>query len=315
MTWIALVVCLFVSFVFSGIEAGVLSLNRVRLRHRLKLDDPAARKLSALIARPERLLVTVLLVTNFMNICAVMLVTQACVHAWGKSGYGIALLIALPFYLLVLEMLPKSLFRRFPYRALAAFSEPLRIADLLLSPALSLGGQIMRLVPRRPAEKKLFVAREEFKYLTFESERQGTLGPLERGMIHSVIDFRTVRARDVMVPWEKTRVLSADATVEELLAFCRETQIDRVPILSAENEIVGLVNTFEVLLDRTVRTSVRAYARRIISVAPDEEANSVLRKLRAARITLAAVVSANRQPLGIVSMEELMARLVRPSVV
>ena len=96
MTWFAVALCLLVAFMFSGIEAGILSVNRVRLRHRLKINDPAATKLSALLANPERLLVTVLIVTNFMNICAVLLVTQECVRMWGKNGYFFALVIWLP---------------------------------------------------------------------------------------------------------------------------------------------------------------------------------------------------------------------------
>ena len=76
MTALALAFCLVTSFLFSGTEAGILSLNRVRLRHRLKMNDRAARKLQRLVSHPERMLVTVLLVTNLMNICAILLVTQ-----------------------------------------------------------------------------------------------------------------------------------------------------------------------------------------------------------------------------------------------
>ena len=68
MIWLAVVLCALVSFVFSGVEAGILSVNRVRLKHRLKQGDRAARKLNRMLARPDRLLVTVLVVTNLMNI-------------------------------------------------------------------------------------------------------------------------------------------------------------------------------------------------------------------------------------------------------
>src|SRR5215210_2822641 len=252
--WVAVVACLLISFTFSGIEAGILSVNRVRLRHRLKLNDPAAQKLQALLARPERLLVTVLIVTNFMNICAMLLSARACVQLWGKWGYIVALLIAFPVYLLGLEVLPKSLFRRFPYRALATVAELLRITDLLLSPALEVGALVAKLVwkRRRPEERKLFVAREDFKYLTIESERQGALGKDERAMIHNIVDFRSVRARDVMVPMEKVTTIRADAGVVELLRLCRETNVDRLPVISSDGRITGLVVIFEVLLDRSI---------------------------------------------------------------
>jgi putative hemolysin len=314
MIWFAVALCLSISFMFSGIESGILSVNRVRLRHRLKMNDPAANKLHSLLARPERLLVTVLLVTNFMNICALLFVARECVHAWGEIGYLIALAFALPVYLIGIELLPKSLFRRFPYRALAALSEPLRIADLLLSPVLAIGAQVLRFVPRKQ-EKKLFVAREDFKYLTFESERQGALTKVEREMIHNVVDFRAVKARDVMVPMEKVRTIRAAASVNELFAFCRASNLDRVPVISDKGEITGLVNVFEVLVDRTARDTVSAYARRLVTVSPDEEAYNIIRKLRAARITLAAVVGSNSQSLGIVSSEDLISKLVKVAVI
>src|SRR6188474_1318457 len=134
MVWIAISACLLCSFIFSGIEAGILSVSRVRLRHRVKMRDRAAIKLTRLLANPERLLVTVIVVTNLMNITAIALSTQELARHYGVRGYWIALAIFLPTNLFLLEVLPKSLFRRFPYRALAMLAEPLRLADLLLAP-------------------------------------------------------------------------------------------------------------------------------------------------------------------------------------
>ena len=116
MNWTAIALCLLVSFVFAGLEAGILSVNRVRLKHRVKLRDRAALRLET----PARLLVTVLIVTNLMNITAIVLTTQGLVRHFGIGGYFVSLVISLPVYLIGLELLPKSLFRRFPYRALAA---------------------------------------------------------------------------------------------------------------------------------------------------------------------------------------------------
>ncbi|HEX5175400.1 MAG TPA: DUF21 domain-containing protein, partial [Chthoniobacteraceae bacterium] len=130
MTWFAVGICAVVSFIFSGIEAGILSVNRVRLKHRVKLRDAAALSLDRLLSEPERLLVTVLVVTNLMNIFALTLATQELVRYFGTAGYVLGGIVALPIYYVGLELLPKSLFRRFPYRALAALAGLLRVADL-----------------------------------------------------------------------------------------------------------------------------------------------------------------------------------------
>jgi len=314
MTALALAICLVTSFLFSGTEAGILSLNRVRLRHRLKLNDPAARKLQRLVSHPERMLVTVLLVTNLMNICAILLITRACVRAWGAPGYLVAGAICLPLCQFCLELLPKSLFRRFPYRSLAALSDVLRLADLLLSPVLALGGLILRLAPRKPEERKLFAAREDFKYLTIESERQGTLLPVEREMIHNVMDLGSAKARDVMVPRDRVKSLSIAATAQELLDLSRQTGLERFPLTDRRGNFVALVNVFEVLIEGEKKRDVSAYQRRIVTVTPGEEAYSIMKKMRAARATLAAVMEGEK-PVGVVSFEDLARLLVRVSEV
>lgn len=312
MIWIAVAVCLFISFLFSGIEAGLLSMNRVRLKHRVKQRDRAALMLNRLLGQPERLLVTVLLVTNLMNIFALALTTQELVHRFGARGYWIAWLLALPIYLMGLELLPKSLFRRFPYRALAFLATPLRLADLLLSPVHFVGGGLMRqLFRERPADQqKLFVAREDFKYLTIESETSGTLGRDERQLIHNVVDFRALTAQLVMVPMEKVRTISAQASIEELLARSHAEHFERWPVVDGSGAIVGLVQVFDIALDGRRRGIVESFQRRIVKVPPHEPAYSLLTKLRAARTTMAAVVDEGGRPLGIVSWEDMIQRLV-----
>ena len=312
MTWLAVALCLLVSFVFSGIEAGILSVNRVRLRHRLELRDRAAIRLNRLLKQPERLLVTVLVVTNLMNIFAISLTTQEIVARCGVWGYPAALAAFLPVYLLGLELLPKSLFRRFPYRALAALTGPLRLADLLLSPMHAVGSALSRtLFKKRPEPQgKLFVAREDFKYLTIESERTGTLTKHERQMIHNVVDFRGVRAGDVMIPLAEVRTIGTQADIGELLIASRETGLERWPVIADGGEIVGLVLVFDVALDGRTGGPLESYQRRIVKVVVNEPAYSVLRKLRAARITLAVVSDVAGKQVGVVAWEDLIRRLV-----
>jgi putative hemolysin len=312
MTWIAVTFCLLVSFVFSGIEAGILSVNRVRLKHRLKMQDRAAIRLNRLLKQPERLLVTVLVVTNLMNIFAITLTTQVFVALCGPWGYPAALAAFLPVYLIGLELLPKSLFRRFPYRALAALTGPLRLADLLLSPMHAAGSAVSRtLFKKRPEpQRKLFVAREDFKYLTIEGERTGALTTVARQMIHNVVDFRGVKASDVMTPLAEVRTIGAHADICELLAGSRETGFERWPVVADGGEIVGLVQIFDVALDGRTGGPLESYQRRIVKVAENEPAYSVLRKLRAARITLAVVSDAEGKQIGVVAWEDLIRRLV-----
>jgi CBS domain containing-hemolysin-like protein len=316
MIWLAVLICFVVSFVFSGIEAGLLSVNRVRLKHRLKHRDKAAITLNRLLEHPERLLVTVLLVTNLMNIFAMTLATQQFVEYFGNVGYFAALALFLPIYLIGLELLPKSLFRRFPYRALAAISGPLRFADVLLSPFHFIGSRLSKslLGDKAGERQKLFVAREDFKYLTIESEREGAIGKDERQMIHNVVDFRAIKAADVMLPLGNVQTIPGTASVEDLIERSRHANIDRWPVTNEAGEIVGLVNVLDVALDGRSRSMTESYQRRIVKVNADEPAYSIVRKLRAARVTIAVALDSTGKQIGVVTWEDLIRRLVTVAV-
>jgi putative hemolysin len=317
MIWAGVLACLMVSCLFSGVEAGVFSVNRVRLRHQIKLGDRAARKLDKLLQRPDRILVTVLLVTNLLNIFAVTLATREAAQWIGEPlSSWVVLAGALPVYLVGVELLPKSLFRRFPHGVLAWFAEPLRWADRILAPMHYLGQTVARFVAGRQegGRRKLFVGREEFKYLTIESERTGSLGRLQRKMIHNVVDFRAVKASEVMAPIEQVRCIEAGESVGGLLAFSREHRVERIPVLGEAGEFTGLVSVLEVALSGRMRGRVEAFQRRIVKVGPGDPAHLVLRKLRAARSTMAGVVGPGGRPLGVVTWEALIQRLVAVAV-
>ncbi len=312
MTGSSVCLLLLVSFIFSGIEAGILSVNRVRLKHRVRRGDPAAVKLSHLLSNPERLLVTVVIVTNLMNITALALVTDALVRRLGDWGYAAAGCLALPVYLFGLELLPKSLFRRFPYRALSALAEPLRVADALLTPIHFVGWRVIRraLGHAAPDQRKLFVAREDFLYFTIESERSGALSAGEREMIHNVVHFRTVLCRELMTPLARTATIPAAASVAEFIARRKEARKDRWAVTGEDGAITGFVDSLEVAITGQCEGGIEQFQRRAVRVGETEPAYAALRMLRAARAAMALVCGPDGAPTGAISSEALIRRLV-----
>ena len=311
-SWFVIFIWWVVSFVFGGIEAGLLSLDQVRLRHQVKLRNRSAILLDLLLKTPERLLATILLVTNLADIAGLLLLTKRLVGLLGMAGYPVALLVAAPIYLFLLGVLPKSLFRRFPYRALAAFGGLLVFSSRVLWPFLELGARVGHLIFRRiNAPPRLFAAREDLKQLTVESERQGALTSAERAMIHNVVDFRTVKVADVMVPQKQVVAARPETTIPELLEMSARTGIDRVPVLTDNGHALGLVNVFEVLLDQSRPRELSQYLGHIVASAETESAYRIIRRLRAAHSTLAAVFDDQNRFTGIVTVEDLVRRLVQ----
>ena len=313
---IAIIFCCWtVSFLFAGIEAGLLSIDPVRLRHRVKRNMRAAVRLNKLLQKPERLFVTVLLITNMANILGLLLLTRRLVWTFGPLGFFAALLIALPIYLFLLAVFPKSLFRRFPFRALVALAGLLELVTIILWPALELGARLGSLIlARRVNERgRLFAAREELKQMAAQSELEGSLTATERVMIHNVVDFGAVKVRDVMVPLNKVVAVKPDTTVAEALKLSSGSGVDRLPMISPDGKPLGLINALDILLETHGPRPLNQQMRRMVTANEDEPAYRVMQRLRAARLGLAAVLDRHRNLSGVVMIEDLIRRLVQSS--
>lgn len=309
---IALIIalCWVISFCFNGIESGLLSIDPVRLRQQVKRRVPAAVRLNRLLKQPERLLVSVLIFTNAADIIALVLLTRQLVRSWGNAGYFLALAVALPIYLFVLGVLAKALFRRFPFRALARLARILEFLTIALSPVLEVAARIGAVLFPRAERGRLFAAREELKQITIQSEQEGSLTATERAMIHNVVDFRGVTVRDVMVPRDRVVAAPSQMPVDEAIHVAAGAGVDRIPVLGADHEPNGVVDLLDVLLGRDTADTVGQFARRIVNAAEDEPAYRLVQRLRAARQGLAAVRNSQNKFSGVVTIEDLVRRLV-----
>src|SRR6266700_1477795 len=287
MIWLLVALCWNISFLFAGIEAGLLALDPVRLRHRDKSGDRGARRLQEMLKQPDQLLITVLLVTNAADITALIILTHELVLRLVWLGYPLAV-------------------------AIARLSGLLELPTKLLWTLHAIGAFIERTVfARAKNPPRLFAGREELKMIAVQSEESGALSSTERAMIHNVVDFTAVKVREVMVPLEKTVSFNPNDSPKELFATSEKSGIDRFPIFANDADPLGLINVYDILFDTESSRSLRHYMRRIITASENESAYRVVRRLRAARIGLAAVVDSRQKSTGIVALEDLVRQLMQ----
>jgi CBS domain containing-hemolysin-like protein len=188
----------------------------------------------------------------------------------------------------------------------------LEFVSILFSPLLALGARLGRLLlPDRAAKHaRLFAAREELKQITTQSEREGSLTATERAMIHNVVDFRGVKVRDVMLPLAKVVTLQPSASTQEALELSASSGLDRLPVITQEGQPAGLVNVLDILLEQNGEKPLSSYVRRIVTTNEEEPAYRIVQQLRAARFGLAAVLDQKKNFRGIVTIEDLIRRLV-----
>lgn len=311
MIWATLAIALLLSFLLSGLESAVLAVSSVRLRHRAKGKERASGELAHLFQDRERLLSAVLLANNSVNLLVFAFLTKMLVDHMGNIGYVTALFVSLPIYVLGLELVPKSIFKRFPYRSLSRFLPLLKLAFYGFGPLIAL----QRLLPDKWRRRQQTGAdgREEFRSLADIIEREGKLTSQENTLIQNVLDFHRVTVREAMIPLSRVTAVPLEMPILAVLELARETRLEQFPVMSAEGQLVGLVNTFEVFRDRNPSGTAVRYLRRLVRTRPNEKATTIIQRLRRSGIQLAAVYSERGRPLGIVSAEDLVHQMLNRS--
>jgi CBS domain containing-hemolysin-like protein len=132
-------------------------------------------------------------------------------------------------------------------------------------------------------------------------------------MIHNVVDFRTVKVRDVMLPSAKVVALPPSASTREAVELSACSDLDRLPVITSGAQPAGLINVLDILLDQNGTKPLQNYLRRIVTTTEEESAYRVVQQLRAARLGLAAVLDRKKNFCGIVTIEDLVRCLVSSS--
>ena len=190
---------------FAGAETGLISLNRVRLRHEVERKNRRAIILNGFVENSERLLGTTLFGTNLANVLVGVYASALATLVFHTDNFWVefgAAFVASALLLVFGEIVPKTLFRHYAHRLCMAIADALNAMAWLCAPMVSLVGLLMRMFVRLSgnpeAPKSFFVTREELKHLAKEGEAGGALTAEERKMIDGVFDFPTKRS---MTSW------------------------------------------------------------------------------------------------------------------
>jgi Mg2+/Co2+ transporter CorB len=240
-----LVFLLMCSAFFSSAETGILSLNRYRLRHRAKEGHRGAKRVSALLSRPDRLLGAILIGNNFVNILASAIATVLAIQLWGDAGIAIAT-IGLTLLLLIFgEITPKTLAALRPEAVAYPASLPLTFLLKLFYPLVLLLGWIsnglLRLLGIDPTSKgNDSLSTEELRSVVRESEHQL---PNRQNMLLGILDLDNITVNDIMIPRNEVTGIDLDHDLTEIIAQLRTTSHTRLPVFRSDiNQIEGVVH-------------------------------------------------------------------------
>ena len=298
-----------VTGLFEGLETGVVSLNRVRLRARARRGDDRAKELLRLLERPERLLAAFLIGNTLAVTGAGALASAWAVRAMESETLGsiVATVGMTAALLLFSELTPKAYFRIRAEHAVPRLLWFIQLTRIVFAPLVWATTGLLRLVAR--GDRSPFVTREELRQIVIEAG--GRLGRREERMLHSVFDFGLTVVREIMIPIPRVVSLPESARPEDLREELGRTRHTRYPLYRERGDaIIGLVNAFDVLYTEEPAATLAAYRRPIHIVPDNTRIDRVLVDLQRRREAMALVVNEFGVCVGIVTVEDIVEEIM-----
>jgi putative hemolysin len=307
--------CLMLSFLLSGMEAGVLALSRIRIRHQMRAGNARARVLYEYLERPEPFLWTILVGNTLANFAVVSIGAIVLYRQFANEPVLLLLTFCagvLLFYTLF-ELLPKILFRLYPNRLCIFLAVPFRVIHFALRPLVALMTVVSDTFLRRTGGKRftghLFGNRDELRLVMQESAQSFTSE--ERVMINRVLDLQNLSVGHIAVPLTKVVMVEENTPVRDLFTVFRERAFSRVPVWRLENKqqkIVGIVVLKTLIFDaepdsnQTARDSLKS----ALFLDSETRLERALRQMQRSGQRLAIVLDRSGRESGIISLHDIL---------
>ncbi len=323
-TLILIAVCLAANAFFAGIETGVISLNRMQLRHRVDHGDRAAANLQKFLEHPDRLLATTLVGVNLAMVMAAVLtghlgaeiekmLTGRANGYWGETLANFAMMLII---LVFAEYLPKAWFQSDPLPRCSRFAQLLVVSERLLRPFGNamiwitqsfLPGNLKQ-QPLRP----MLVAKDELDLLANEGEEHGALSPKQRIMIRRVFALTGKKVVDIMIPAARIARVASNLTVRQFLDQCRGATLSRFPVYDEARQVyTGVVNVFDVFAAKAPDPApIAPFVQPPLFVAAAAPLTEVFTLLRRSRRRQCLVTDPAGAVVGIVTTDTILREIV-----
>ena len=313
---IIVIICILLSGYFSATETAFTAINKIRLRTKAEDGDKGAKRVLRLADNYDRLLTTILIGNNVVNILASSLATLLFVF-WMPQNEELATTlstVALTVVVLIFgEITPKTLAKEFP-EGFARFSAPvINVLAWILIPFTFLFGLWKKLL------LKIFKHREdnaitddELKIMVEEAEQEGGINAQESDLIRSAIEFNDLEAKDILVPRVDVEAIDCNMPVEEVDKIFLDTRYSRLPVYKDSiDNIIGILHEKDFIKQRRENTfNLEKIIKPTVFVVSTTKISAVLQQLQKSKSHMAVVSGEFGDTVGIITMEDILEELV-----
>ena len=312
--WVALVILVGFSAFFSASETAVSSLNQIRLKSRAEDGDSSAARVLAMAEQYDKLLSTILIGNNIVNIAAASIGTILFTQMLGaERGATVSTIVLTIIVLIFGEVTPKSLAKEMPEKVATAVSPFLVLLMALMTPLTWLFTQWKKLLGHFVHSGEADTITEgELMTMVSEAENDGELTDRESELIRSAIEFDDVEVEEILTPRVDVVAVEDDIPLEELAQTFAESGYSRLPVYHGTiDNIIGVVHEKDFYIARLKKaTKIDDLVVPTLYTTGSTQISQLLRTLREQHHHLAVVVDEYGGTEGIITLEDILEELV-----
>ncbi|PIR83726.1 hypothetical protein COU18_03565 [Candidatus Kaiserbacteria bacterium CG10_big_fil_rev_8_21_14_0_10_51_14] len=302
---------------FSAVEIAYFSISPGKVRAMVRKKLLYARRVERLKKNPQKLLVTVLIGNNIVNISAAAIATKIAIDLYGSTGVGIASGVVTLVILIFGEIIPKS-FGQTHAGTLTRFTAPIMLfIVLILSPISFFFERLMRflhIIFPSASGKRSLVSEEEIRSMMHLGVEEGSVEHHESEFVERLFRFNDMPISHVLVSHERVIMLDGSVPVKNIAHFAANSGYSRFPVYeNSEENVVGLVHLKDILKasnSSSREEPVQRIASEFYRVGQGARLDDVLRMMQKQHQHIYFVENEEGAFVGIVTMEDLIEELL-----
>ena len=312
---IILVLLIYLSGFFSSAETAFSTVNRVTLQTMADEGDKRAALVLKIVSRYGKLLSTILICNNVVNISASALFTSFVIRYFGANFVSIATILLTVLVLLFGEITPKNI------SMVLALDKSMKAAPVFsflmtaLTPVIflvdKLSAWIMKLLGV-DTDARQRITESELRSYVEAGREEGLIESDGKKMIYNVLDFGDTVAKDIMVPRIDMTCVDIDDAYEDVLATFRQDMFTRIPVYEKDpGNIVGVINIKDfILVDGASSFRLRSLLRPAYYTYEYKRTADLLREMQKQSQGVAFVLSEFGDTIGMITLEDIVEELV-----
>jgi len=310
---ITLVVLILISAVFSASETALYSLSPPKIKALEAEKAKGAKRIAKIKSNPNRMLVTILLGNNLVNVGSSSLATVYFTQLSGSYGIGIATGIMTLAILIFGEILPKSFASKHAVKVSQWVIYPLSLVEFIFKPLIYL---FETALSKLTGDHIYSVSEEEVMAMVSMGAEEGSLEKHEKEFIENVLEFNEIAVEDIMVPRSEIFCIDGEKSIDETLSFISEENFSRIPVyIENKDNIIGFV-TVKMILKALKNPNNRSKKVnelelfKFVKTPTSRLIHSLFLDFQKQRTHMALVLDERGDLCGLITMEDILEEIV-----